>query len=379
LTRVMSTVLVCIGQCGNQLGAEYLSHQLAVEPSVVSDALGNVRAVFVDSERKVVQSMCRKYPALRGRVPDANCVTARQGRGNNWAYGYSASGDEALCAERLVDDCIRRVGEQCDYFSGVLLAHSLAGGTGSGLGTRLAECVRDSLGLQLLAHCCVLADRDTPLQNYNSLLALSRLAGLADCMLLYRNSSEASPAQVNESVASHLSRLLFPCRSLYKSCRLGGNELAELTRSCCPLPGLSLLRTASANDLPCLLRCRPRPASTVAAVAVLRSPSGSKIRAPKSADCDALKAYLRPVAYNAFPVDYWMDSGWGGGGSSLTLAYNSVSVVDWLVPIATKSAAQLSAGAYLHHYERYLPDAREALRLVSVQFEDLIAGYRSMR
>uniref|UniRef100_A0A1I8HEM3 Zinc transporter ZIP10 n=1 Tax=Macrostomum lignano TaxID=282301 RepID=A0A1I8HEM3_9PLAT len=152
--------------------------------------------------------------------------------------------------------------------------------------------------------------------------------------------------------------------------------LAGLTRSCCPLPGLSLLRTASANDLPCLLRCRPRPASTVAAVAVLRSPSGSKIRAPKSADCDALKAYLRPVAYNAFPVDYWMDSGWGGGGSSLTLAYNSVSVVDWLVPIATKSAAQLSAGAYLHHYERYLPDAREALRLVSVQFEDLIAGYR---
>ncbi len=36
--------------------------------------------------------------------------------------------------------------EKMSYFRGTLLFHSLAGGTGSGLGSRLIECYRDYFG-----------------------------------------------------------------------------------------------------------------------------------------------------------------------------------------------------------------------------------------
>jgi hypothetical protein len=41
-------------------------------------------------------------------------------------------------------DMIRKQAEKADHFRGVLLFHSLAGGTGSGLGSRLIEDYRDA-------------------------------------------------------------------------------------------------------------------------------------------------------------------------------------------------------------------------------------------
>jgi len=43
-------------------------------------------------------------------------------------------------------DLMRQKAEKADYFRGVMLLHSLAGGTGSGLGCRLVETYRDYFG-----------------------------------------------------------------------------------------------------------------------------------------------------------------------------------------------------------------------------------------
>lgn len=40
-------------------------------------------------------------------------------------------------------EMLRKRAEAADYFRGALLFHSLAGGTGSGLGSRLIESYRD--------------------------------------------------------------------------------------------------------------------------------------------------------------------------------------------------------------------------------------------
>jgi hypothetical protein len=64
------------------------------------------------------------------------------GRGNNWAMGYE---DAPLNGERLSDLAMERFRhevERSDYFKGVVMMHSLAGGTGSGLGSRLVEILR---------------------------------------------------------------------------------------------------------------------------------------------------------------------------------------------------------------------------------------------
>lgn len=43
-------------------------------------------------------------------------------------------------------DMIRLKAESADFFQGTILFHSLAGGTGSGLGSRLIESYRDYFG-----------------------------------------------------------------------------------------------------------------------------------------------------------------------------------------------------------------------------------------
>jgi hypothetical protein len=45
-------------------------------------------------------------------------------------------------------EMLRFKAEKADYFQGVMLLHSLAGGTGSGLGCRLVETYRDYFGLK---------------------------------------------------------------------------------------------------------------------------------------------------------------------------------------------------------------------------------------
>ncbi len=57
-----------------------------------------------------------------------------QTQGNNWALGYLLNGPSCLEA---VGDMLDRELEKCDMIDGLLTTMSLAGGTGSGVGTYL--------------------------------------------------------------------------------------------------------------------------------------------------------------------------------------------------------------------------------------------------
>jgi len=60
--------------------------------------------------------------------------------GNNWAKGHYTEGAELIDS---VLEVIRRESENCDCLQGFQLAHSLGGGTGSGLGTLLISKIRE--------------------------------------------------------------------------------------------------------------------------------------------------------------------------------------------------------------------------------------------
>ena len=47
-------------------------------------------------------------------------------------------------------EALRKEVERSDFFLGMVLVHSLAGGTGSGLGSRLVEEYRDTFGKSYL-------------------------------------------------------------------------------------------------------------------------------------------------------------------------------------------------------------------------------------
>lgn len=96
------------------------------------------RAVLVDLEPGTMDSV-RAGPFGMLFRPD-NYVFGQSGAGNNWAKGHYTEGAE------LVDnvmDVLRRESENCDCLQGFQLAHSLGGGTGSGMGTLLISKIRE--------------------------------------------------------------------------------------------------------------------------------------------------------------------------------------------------------------------------------------------
>lgn len=98
---------------------------------------GSVPCVMVDTEPKVIRRCLdtkHNSTVLAQGVPRESCVWDKAGRGNNWAYGYygsRTSGCGVGVLER-VQEAVRKVVERCDRFSGFVMFHSIAGGTGSG-------------------------------------------------------------------------------------------------------------------------------------------------------------------------------------------------------------------------------------------------------
>lgn len=103
---------------------------------------GSIPCVLVDTELKVIRRcLDRKLGSsslLSRRVREECCVSDKAGRGNNWAYGYygrkgEMEGGRGEALSERVCEAVRRVVERCDRFSGFLMLHSIAGGTGSGM------------------------------------------------------------------------------------------------------------------------------------------------------------------------------------------------------------------------------------------------------
>ena len=61
-------------------------------------------------------------------------ITDVSGSGNNWAVGHHFYGTKY---EDRLTDVVRKETEKCDALSSFFLLHSMGGGTGSGLGSRI--------------------------------------------------------------------------------------------------------------------------------------------------------------------------------------------------------------------------------------------------
>ncbi|KAG6466266.1 hypothetical protein ZIOFF_075937 [Zingiber officinale] len=109
------------------------------------------------------------------------------GAGNNWASGYHQG-------EQVVDDIMDMVDREADgsdSLEGFVLCHSIAGGTGSGMGSYLLETLNDRYRKKLVQTYSVFPNQmetsDVDVQPYNPLLTLKRLALNADCVIVLNN------------------------------------------------------------------------------------------------------------------------------------------------------------------------------------------------
>ncbi|GJN76029.1 tubulin beta chain [Purpureocillium lilacinum] len=120
--------------------------------------------------------------------PD-NFVFGQSSAGNNWAKGHYTEGAE------LVDqvlDVVRREAEGCDSLQGFQIAHSLGGGTGSGMGTLLISKIREGTEFpdRMMATFSVVPSpkvSDTVVEPYNATLSVHQLVENSDATFCIDN------------------------------------------------------------------------------------------------------------------------------------------------------------------------------------------------
>jgi hypothetical protein len=123
-------------------------------------------------------------------------------------------------------DRVRKEVERCEALGGFIVHQSLAGGTGSGVGAFLTECMHDEYPSEQLINQVVwpYANGEVIVQNYNALLTLSHLNEFSHGILLFENDSlhsicsrrlhVATPSftQLNRIISENLTNVLLPAR-----------------------------------------------------------------------------------------------------------------------------------------------------------------------
>ena len=173
------------------------------------------------------------------------------GAGNNWAAGYAAG--ERVQEE--IFDMIDREADGSDSLEGFMLLHSIAGGTGSGLGSYLLERMNDRFPKKIIQTYSVFPDTatgDVVVNPYNSLLTMRRLTQNADCVVVLDNGALSSIAaerlHVQEPSFQQTNQLVSTVMSASTTTlRYPGymhNDLVGIIASLIPTPRCHFLMTA---------------------------------------------------------------------------------------------------------------------------------------
>ena len=104
------------------------------------------RNIMIDLEPRVINGI--QTSAYRDLYNQENFFVAKEGggAGNNWASGYRQGSEH----EDYVMEMIDREADNSDSLEGFVLSHSIAGGTGSGMGSYLLEVLNDHFPKKLI-------------------------------------------------------------------------------------------------------------------------------------------------------------------------------------------------------------------------------------
>ena len=410
------SIVIQVGQCGNQIGSrfwdlalrehsQYNKQGLYDEPLSTffrnvgvskkgyrEIPLGNgrekicalrARAVLVDMEEGVVNSVIKS--PLGDLFDSTQLITDVSGSGNNWAVGHYMYGDRYK--EKILE-MMRRETERCDCLQSFFVFHSMGGGTGSGLGSRILSLLHDEYRHVYRFSVPVFpsVEDDVITSPYNSVLAMRMLTEISDCVLPFDNEAliditklissnwrkeplkqEKPFDRMNDTVASLL-------LNLTSSARFEGTlnvDLNEIAMNMVPFPRMQYLLSSMAplympKDLGMavrkidqmftetfskefqLLKVQPKQHLYLACALLLRGRvSLSDIRR----NIDRLSTAI------SFP--HWNENGWKIGHctyppidrpySLLTLA-NNTSILVYFERIKDKFVKLYRRRAHIHHY-----------------------------
>ncbi|XP_066430658.1 tubulin delta chain [Eleutherodactylus coqui] len=271
----MSLITVQLGQCGNQIGYELFDvicndlhsnglcpqkenglYQAASKERFFDEHKSGdfvSRAVLLDMEPKVIsQTLSMAANSHKWRYSEKSQFSQKQGSGNNWANGYYVHGPKY---KDCILNLVRKEAEKCDRLGGFITIMSMAGGTGSGMGTFITRCLRDIYPNSLLLNEVIwpYGTGEVIVQNYNSILTLSNLYQSSDALLVHENDilhkvcsqrmniKQISFRDINKVIAHQLGSVFQPAYTADGASHYSRNPLGELMESLVPHPEFKML------------------------------------------------------------------------------------------------------------------------------------------
>ncbi|XP_048838357.1 tubulin delta chain isoform X2 [Brienomyrus brachyistius] len=411
----MSLVTLNLGQCGNQVGQELLNvvsndafnaqkncpgvqgktyYACALDRFFREEQTGELaaRAVLIDMEPKVINhAIATAAKSDMWKYGDGSYFCEKQGSGNNWAKGFCVHGPQH---EEAVVELVRREVERCDRLAGILTMMSVAGGTGSGMGTYITQCLRD-----MYPHSFILNHLTWPYST----------GELSDGMLVHENDSvhkicaqlmnikHISFSDINKIIAHQLGSVLQPADVRGSQSDYSGNPVGDLMSSLAchaeyKLLSLSAIPHMSSSSLayssftwPGLLKhlrqmlianarmeegidwqvCVPpvrQGAERTGEIKQLQfntSLANLLILRGKDVSCADSGAFLHPGLYSSWLPPEAAFRTWSslmpfnGYEKSATLISNSQSLLQPLNKMVGKAWNMFASRAYIHQYTKY--------------------------
>ncbi|KAL9658536.1 hypothetical protein ABK040_006075 [Willaertia magna] len=189
-------VHIQVGHCGNQIGTKFwetITNEHGIAPTTGrSDGENDMqlerinvyfnearagrfipRSILTDLEPGIIDSV-KSGPYGQMFKPDS-FVYGQTSAGNNWAKGHYTEGAELI---ESVLDVLRKEVESCDCLQGFQMAHSLGGGTGSGMGTLLISKIKEEYPDKMMMTFSVFPSpkvSDIAVETYSAALSMHHL------------------------------------------------------------------------------------------------------------------------------------------------------------------------------------------------------------
>uniref|UniRef100_A0A8D0FI53 Tubulin delta chain n=1 Tax=Strix occidentalis caurina TaxID=311401 RepID=A0A8D0FI53_STROC len=394
----MSIVTVQLGQCGNQIGHEVFNaicsdvhgtHGLCSKKENESyhDACKErffceeesevpiARAVLVDMEPKVIsQTLSMAARSGYWKYDDRSRFCQKQGSGNNWANGYSVHGPRH---KEVIMNLVQKEAEKCDRLGGFFTIMSMAGGTGSGLGAFVTQCLRDAFPTSFILNHVIwpYGTGEVIVQNYNSVLTLSHLYQSSDALLVHENDvihkicaqlmniKQISFRDVNQVIAHQLGSVFQPTYTAEGGLHYSRNPL-----------GIDWQVQPPSRLLPPLQPFPNRPLhfnTSIANLVILRGKDTHSVDLGSFRDPSLYTSWLNPRdAFNAWKTPRAFNK----YEKSASLVSNSQFLLKPLDNVVGKAWNMFASKAYIHQYTKFGIEEEDFLDSFTA-LEQVISSY----
>eukprot|EP00942_MAST-04A_sp_MAST-4A-sp1_P004169 g4169.t1 len=398
MINTKGTISLLVGQCGIQVGdaifdelaSSYMlqnngknvtynnfndQHDVNNNVNAFFDEKYHARAILVDTEAKVVantiaKSKHRKWKYSNNNKKDIDSISVvRQGgAANNWAYGYMDQSNIEVATQTI--EKVRKQIEKLDYLYGFNIISSAAGGTGSGVGTRLNEELGDIYKTIPLVHIVILPFEagEVAVQSLNSILSLSHI--------IKNNYGGTIIARNDLAFMTYCIPHLWSQNNLYpfvelKSVPQTSEDAIEFNNDSWEALGKELSREFLDKD---------HNKKMYSSFLFLHGPDSNHLKSDDYDNNNNHYSILMPndkvkATWEMLPI--WRNATswksianpkpWRGYMRSCTLAMNSKNIIEPLTRMISKASDMIRTDAYLHQYSKHGIDKIEfcnsALRL----------------